>query len=131
ALTFVPADFSITARPITVTVDPGQTKLYGTPYPTLAYAGTSGALQGAATLSGAVARVAGENVGTYAIGQGTLTSSSDYVLTFVGANFTITPRPITVTASTDTKTYDATTASAGVPTITSGSLAGTDTAAFT
>ena len=130
-LTFVPADFSITARPITVTVDSGQSKIYGTLDPTLTYSVTSGALQGADTLTGDVARVAGENVGTYAIGQGTLAASSNYTLTFVGANFTITPRPITVTATTDTKEYDATTASAAVPTITAGTLAGTDTPAFT
>ena len=131
SLTFVPADFSITARPITVTVDPDQSKIYGTLDPTLTYSVTSGALQGADTLTGDVARVAGENVGTYAIGQGTLAASSNYTLTFVGADFTITPRPITVTATTDTKEYDATTASAAVPSITAGTLAGTDTAAFT
>ena len=130
-LTFVPADFSITARPITVTADSGESKVYGTPDPALTYSVTSGALQGADTLTGAVARVAGENVGTYAISQGTLAASSNYVLTFVGADFTITPRLITVTATTDTKTYDATTASAAVPTITTGTLAGTDTATFT
>ena len=43
----------------------------------------------------------------------------------------ITARAITVTATTDTKTYDATTSSRAIPTITSGTLAGTDTAAFT
>ena len=114
-----------------MTVDPDQSKIYGTLDPTLTYSVTSGALQGADTLTGDVARVAGENVGTYAIGQGTLAATSNYTLTFVGADFTITPRPITVTATTDTKEYDATTASAGVPTITVGTLAGTDTAAFT
>ena len=87
SLTFVPADFSITARPITVTVDPDQSKIYGTLDPTLTYSVTSGALQGADTLTGDVARVAGENVGTYAIGQGTLAASSNYTLTFVGADF--------------------------------------------
>ena len=43
----------------------------------------------------------------------------------------ITPLAITVTAVTDTKTYDGTTSSAGIPTITSGSLVGTDTEAWT
>ena len=47
------------------------------------------------------------------------------------ADFTIVARAITVTAASDTKVYDATTASAGVPTVTTGSLAGTDTGAFT
>ena len=43
----------------------------------------------------------------------------------------ITARAITVTATTDTKTYDGTTSSAAIPTITTGTLAGTDTGAFT
>jgi hypothetical protein len=43
----------------------------------------------------------------------------------------ITRRPITVTAATDSKVYDGTTSSVGVPTITTGSLAAGDSAAFT
>ena len=43
----------------------------------------------------------------------------------------ITARAITVTAATDTKGYDATTSSAAIPTITSGTLAGSDTGVFT
>ena len=55
--------------------------------------------------SGALTRAAGENVGTYAINQGTLALSANYTLTYVGANLTITPRPITVTADAKTKVY--------------------------
>ena len=36
-----------------------------------------------------------------------------------------------MTATTDTKVYDATTSSAAIPTITTGTLAGTDTGSFT
>ena len=43
----------------------------------------------------------------------------------------ITPRPITVTAATNTKTYDGTTSASNTPTITAGTLATGDTAAFT
>ena len=43
---------------------------------------------------------------------------------------TITARPITVTAQTDTKIYDSTDGSAVAPLITSGSLAGSDSAGF-
>src|SRR4030095_14306259 len=54
--------------------------------------------------SGALTRAAGENVGTYAISQGTLTiidgaaadMSSNYSITFNGATFAITQRPITI-----------------------------------
>ena len=57
---------------------------------------------------------------------------ANYAITFVNdTTGEITGRAITVTAASDTKGYDATTSSDGVPTITSGSLAGGDTATFT
>ena len=43
----------------------------------------------------------------------------------------IDPEPISVTAAPDSSPYDSTTASAGVPTITAGSLVGGDTALWT
>ena len=43
----------------------------------------------------------------------------------------ITARALTVTAATNTKTYDGTTSAAATPTITAGALARTDTANFT
>ncbi len=57
---------------------------------------------------------------------------ANYTVTFVN-NTTgeITARAITVTASSDTKGYDATNASAAIPTITAGTLAGADTGSFT
>ena len=47
----------------------------------------------------------GENVGPYAINQGTLSAGRNYALTFVGANLTITARPVTVTADAKSKVY--------------------------
>ncbi len=116
---------------VTVTADSGQAKIYGTPDPTLTYTVTSGSLQPGDSFSGALARTAGENVGITAINQGTLTAGPNYTLTFVPADFTIVARAITVTAASDTKVYDSTTSSSAVPTVTTGSLAGTDTGAFT
>jgi hypothetical protein len=52
-----------------------------------------------------LSRAAGENVGTYAIGQGTLALNSNYALTFVGADLTINTRPVTATADAKSKTY--------------------------
>ena len=52
---------------------------------------------------------------------------ANYTYTFVTAAGTINQLAITVTAATDTKTYDGTTASTGMPTITAGSLATGDT----
>src|SRR5207249_4650035 len=45
-------------------------------------------------------------------------------------NGMIFARPISVTAATNTKTYDGTTSAAATPSITSGALQGTDTANF-
>src|SRR5205807_813083 len=59
-------------------------------------------------------------------------TGSNYTYTFVTSNTgTITARTLTVTAATNSKTYDANTTAAGVPTITSGALQGTDTPGFT
>lgn len=109
-----PAFAAITSRPITVTAD-AQSKVYGTADPALTYQATASSLATGDSFSGELSRAAGENAGIYAISQGTLTASSDYALTFVGANLTITqaparlilgnlnqsytgtPRPITVT----------------------------------
>ncbi|MFH0985626.1 MAG: YDG domain-containing protein [Candidatus Omnitrophota bacterium] len=51
-------------------------------------------------------------------------------VTTASATADITARPLTVTAVTDTKPYDASTSSAGVPTLTSGALQGLDTATW-
>src|SRR5207247_6726643 len=68
---------------------------------------SSGSLVGGDGFSGSLTRVAGETVAgsPYAIQQGTLTAGSNYNLTFVGANLTITKRPVTVTADNKTKVY--------------------------
>jgi len=103
-LSFVSADLTITARAITVTAD-AKTKVYGEADPAFTYQITSGSLAFSDAFSGALSRVAGENVGTYAIGQGTLALNANYNLSFVGANLSITQRPITVTADPKTKVY--------------------------
>jgi hypothetical protein len=85
--------FQIAARPVTVTADP-QTKVFGTADPALTYKITSGSLVGTDTFTGALTRAVGETVGTYAIQQGTLALGSNYTLTFVSANLTITAAPL-------------------------------------
>ena len=78
-------------------------------------------------LIGSLDRVSGEDVGTRAINQGTL-ANANYAITFVAANLTIDPRPITVTATNRVKTFGDADPSLAY-TITSGSLVGSD--AFT
>ncbi|HEY0644796.1 MAG TPA: MBG domain-containing protein, partial [Nocardioides sp.] len=103
-LTYVGADFTITARPITVTAAP-QTKVYGNADPDLTYALTTGRLVHGDVLTGALDRDAGQSVGTYAIRRGDLTAGTNYALTYVGADLSITARPITVTADAQSKVY--------------------------
>ncbi|KOH42808.1 hypothetical protein NC99_43650 [Sunxiuqinia dokdonensis] len=104
-LSFVSSDFSITQKPITVTADAGQTKVYGEADPVFTYA-VAPALETGDSFSGELSRAAGEDVGFYAIGQGTLTASSNYDLSFVSNDFSITQKPITVTADAgQTKVY--------------------------
>ena len=118
-----PATFSITSQVITVTADAGQTKVFGEADPTFTY--TSSDTN--ATFTGALNRAEGENVGSYAIGQGTLALvGSNYSLTFVSNDFTITPKPVTITPDAgQTKAFGA---SDPLPfTYTHTELVGTDT----
>ena len=94
----------IKALAITVTAD-ARSKVYGASDPVLTYTVTSGALASDDSFSGALARVSGENVGTYAITQGTLSAGSNYALTFVGANLTISKATLTVTADNKSRPY--------------------------
>ena len=52
---------------------------------------TQGSLVAGESLSGSLSRDAGESPGRYAIGQGTLSASANYQLTFIGSTLTITP----------------------------------------
>ncbi len=62
-------------------------------------------LIGTDTFTGELTREPGENVGTYAINQGTLALNDNYELVFTSADFTITARPITVTADDKSKVF--------------------------
>ncbi|MGE7566461.1 MBG domain-containing protein, partial [Pedobacter suwonensis] len=102
-ITFVGADFTITAKPITVTAA-AKSKTYGDADPALTYTFAPALVTGD-SFSGSLTRTPGENVGTYAINQGTLALNSNYSLTYVGADLTIGAKTITVTAAAKSKTY--------------------------
>jgi hypothetical protein len=123
-LTFVSANLSVTAKPITITANSLQTKVYGESDPTFQYEITSGSLESGDSLSGSLSRSSGSTVGTYALNIGTL-ANSNYEISFVSANFAITSKAITITASAKTKVYDQADPSL-VFTVTSGSLVGSD-----
>ncbi|HET6851885.1 MAG TPA: MBG domain-containing protein, partial [Pyrinomonadaceae bacterium] len=125
------AAFTINKRPLQVTATAGQFKTYGAADPVFAYTITSGSLAFTDAFTGALSRVAGQNVGLYAITIGTLAvndgnSGNNYNLSLVSNNFEIRKRAISIKADAKTKTF-------GDPDpaltfqITSGSLAFTDT----
>jgi hypothetical protein len=79
---------TITLRYITITAD-AKYKSFGQPDPQLTYQITTGSLLEGDTVSGHLTRVSGEAPGTYAILKGTLSLPDYYVITYVGADFTI------------------------------------------
>jgi hypothetical protein len=65
-----------------------KNKEYGEEDPELTY--VSSGLLGSDALTGSLARETGENAGTYAITQGSLSAGGNYTIDYVGAVFTIT-----------------------------------------
>lgn len=96
--------YDVTQRPATIIPTADQSKTYGEADATLEY-GTEGILEGD-SISGVLARVDGEDVGSYSFALGTLTNPN-YALTITGepATYVITPRSITLGASTPSKEY--------------------------
>lgn len=82
---------TITPAALTVTAD-AKSKTYGEADPELTYTATG--LVGEDKLTGELSRAEGENVGDYAITQGSLAAGSNYTLTFTGANLAITAKPV-------------------------------------
>lgn len=96
------AVYTITPAPLTVGPLNGS-KIYGEEDPELRVEILFGILKNGETLSqilsGSLEREEGEDVGFYAISQGTLSSNSNYELTYTGsATFEIIKRDVTVTA---------------------------------
>jgi hypothetical protein len=110
----------ITKKAITVSAD-DLSKIYGATDATLTYTATG--LIGTDSLAGSLKRVAGENVGEYAISQDTTLANSNYTVTFENGVYTITPKAITVVADDLSKIYGATDATL---TYTASGLLGTD-----
>src|SRR6202040_3106149 len=88
-ITYTGANLTVTAAALSVTANP-QTRAYGAANPTLTY--TSTGLVNGDTLTGLLATTATttSDVGNYAITQGALAASSNYLLIYVGADLTVT-----------------------------------------
>ena len=80
-----------------------KARTYGNADPELTY--TADGLIGSDSLTGALSRDPGEDVGTYEIGQGTLDAGSNYTIRYTGALFAIGQRTLTVKADEKTKRY--------------------------
>src|SRR5690606_34910511 len=96
----------ISLRPYTIAIGLDQGKVYGDGDPILAYTHYEGVLATDQSLVGEAQRTPGESVGSYSINRGTLAIvnaesedvTSNYHFVMHGASFTISPRPITLTA---------------------------------
>ncbi|TNC09919.1 filamentous hemagglutinin N-terminal domain-containing protein, partial [Methylobacterium terricola] len=106
AVSYVGADLAVTARPLTVTAD-AQSRVYGEANPALTYTVRGRGLVNGDALTGALTTTAatGSSVGTYSIGQGNLTASGNYAMSYVGADLAVTARPLTITADTQSRVY--------------------------
>ena len=100
SISYVNGTMAVTARPISVAANAGQTKIYGGADPALAYSVSAGNMVNGDAL--ALTRLTGENVGGYAI---SLTPDINYSVTYTGANFYITPAILTVAANPHSKVY--------------------------
>ncbi|MGX5681979.1 MBG domain-containing protein [Schumannella luteola] len=125
-VSFSSGTFTITPRPLTVTLGDAS-KVYGNVDPALLAEITGGSLVGSDQLSGTPERAAGEDVGEYAIGGGSISAGANYEITFVEGILTIDPRPIEVTADNQSKQYGDADPAPLAYTVTRGSLVGTDT----
>ncbi|MFM6980011.1 MAG: MBG domain-containing protein, partial [Micrococcales bacterium] len=104
-ITVTAGKFVITPKHVTVEAIAG-TKVYGHINPGYGYQLASGsALEAGDGFTGALSRVAGEDVSTYALTLGYLTLGADYQINFVSADFVITKRSITVQLTGASKTY--------------------------
>jgi hypothetical protein len=107
---FTGGTLTITPRPVQV-VAHAAGKVYGDHDPTFGFTTESqsegrGLVDGD-RLDGTLARTTGENVGSYAITQGTLTDASNpnYTIEFTGADFEITQRAIALAADLVSRIY--------------------------
>jgi len=102
--TYISANLTITKRAITIAAD-AKSKTYGDSDPIFTVQIISGTIQGTDVASGSLSRISGENVGSYAISQGTYTYGTNYVESYVPSNLTITQRAITIAADVESKIY--------------------------
>jgi hypothetical protein len=129
----VSQNFSVNPRAITVTAD-AKTKTFGATDPTLTYTITTGSLILGDAITGTLTRATGNDVGTYQIQAGTLTSGNNpkYAITFVSADLSITrATPALVLTYPNSNVAILRPGAADTPTVTTSSSSGALTFATT
>ncbi|MHC5310514.1 MBG domain-containing protein [Myroides sp. LJL116] len=103
---FVPSVLNITAAALTLEVEP-QSKVYGSADPSIQYTvtGLKANDKQIDVLKGSLYRQGGENVGDYPILEDKLVVDKNYYLDFKGADLSITPAELVVSAAAKTKVY--------------------------
>ncbi|MGJ1422336.1 MBG domain-containing protein, partial [Sphingobacterium spiritivorum] len=105
---YTAADLTITKATLNIVAD-AKSKVYGTADPALTYTVTGFANgDNQSIITGALTRVAGEAVGTYAIEQGTLAASANYDIVYTAAGLTITKVTLNIVADAKSKVYGTT-----------------------
>ena len=92
-ITYVSDSLTVLPAPLSITAD-AKSKTFGDPDPALTYAHS--ALVGGDTeaiFSGLLTRAVGEDVGAYAIGEGTLSAGANYEVSFTRAELVIQAAP--------------------------------------
>ena len=115
--TYTGANLTITKAALSIAAN-SQPKVYGNNDPSLTYNSTglvNATVDGVVmndtnSITGNLSRtafgtLAGEQVGSFAITQGSVTGTSNYITSFTGNNLAITPASLNVTANTQSKVY--------------------------
>ena len=123
---YAPTGVALNVVPDALTITPDAlTKVYGQADPTFTYTATGFDTGDNASnsLSGALGRAAGKDVGSYAYAAGTLASTDGYAIVLATGNtFQVTPASITLTASNASKAYDGGLAATSTAVVASGTL---------
>ena len=104
-ITFTSGTFTI--HPLSLTIETQDyEKVYGQADPTFEYTIKEGELINGDILNGSITRVAGEDVGVYQLINSL--RNSNYDITFIGADLTITPKDVYLVTGIQDKIYDGT-----------------------
>ncbi|MGJ1422212.1 BspA family leucine-rich repeat surface protein, partial [Sphingobacterium spiritivorum] len=104
-IVYTAADLTISKATLNIVAD-AKSKVYGTADPALTYTVTGFANgDDQSILTGALTRMAGENIGTYAIEQGTLATSANYDIVYTAADLTISKATLNIVADAKSKVY--------------------------